>query len=101
MSQREQHMTKRFFITGTDTGVGKTYFSCRLLAAWRAEGQQTIALKPIASGCTLTTDGLRNDDALQLQAAATVALPYAEVNPFAFEPPIAPHIAADLQGQTL
>ena len=92
-------MTSRFFITGTDTGVGKTYVSCQLLNQYKA--QKTIALKPLASGCTRTTEGLRNEDALLLQAAATVKLDYAEVNPFAFEPAIAPHIAADLYSEKL
>lgn len=94
-------MTKRYFITGTDTGVGKTFFSCQWLAQLKQAGRKTIALKPLASGCVTTPNGLRNDDALLLQAAASIALPYAAVNPFAFEPAIAPHIAAALQGTTL
>lgn len=94
-------MTKRYFITGTDTGVGKTFFSCRWLAALKRQGCKTIALKPVASGCVTTPKGLQNEDALLLQAAASVALPYVEVNPFAFEPAIAPHIAATLQGVTM
>ncbi len=65
------------------------------------QGKTTIGFKPIASGCTVTAAGLRNDDALQLQAAATLKLTYQQVNPFAFEPAIAPHIAADLAGSCL
>ena len=94
-------MTQRFFITGTDTGVGKTYVSCQLLRNLKAQGKSTIALKPLASGCADTTEGLRNEDALLLQQAATVKLNYTDINPFAFEPPIAPHIAANLCGASV
>ncbi|MFP5440613.1 MAG: dethiobiotin synthase [Gammaproteobacteria bacterium] len=88
--------TKRrtFFIAGTDTGVGKTHVACTLLQAFARTGQSTLGLKPVASGCTATADGLRNDDALALIAAATVKLPYAQVNPCAFAAPVSPHIAA-------
>ncbi|MCX7122634.1 MAG: dethiobiotin synthase [Gammaproteobacteria bacterium] len=89
-------MNTRFFITGTDTGIGKTYFSGQLLQHLNAQGQQTIALKPLASGCERTEIGLRNEDACLLQKAASIHLPYEKINPFAFEAPIAPHIAADL-----
>lgn len=89
---------KRFFITGTDTGVGKTYFACHFLQQLKANGQSTVALKPLATGCDAN---LHNEDALLLQQAATVQLPYKEINPVAFEPPIAPHIAAARVGQKL
>jgi dethiobiotin synthetase len=58
-------------------------------------------MKPVASGCERTSAGLRNDDALQLQRQSSVALPYALVNPYAFEPPIAPHIAAARAGEII
>ena len=87
-------MGKAYFITGTDTDAGKTLVTTGLLeSAWRKEFQ-TLALKPVAAGCEMTDEGLRNDDALKLIDAATLDLPYEQVNPFAFEPPIAPHIAA-------
>jgi len=85
---------KVFFVTGTDTGVGKTHASVALLQALAAQGRTTLGLKPVAAGCDATTDGLRNEDALALQAAATVKLPYAQVNPVALAEAIAPHIAA-------
>ncbi len=94
-------MSRRYFITGTDTGVGKTYVSCQLLQKFKAEGKRTIALKPLASGCEHTAAGLRNEDALLLQTAASVPLPYETINPYAFEPPIAPHLAAALASTTL
>ena len=85
---------KRWFITGTDTEIGKTRVSCDLARYLVARGERVAALKPIASGCEETADGLRNDDALALMAAANVPLPYEQVNPYAFKPPMAPHLAA-------
>lgn len=89
------------FVTGTDTEVGKTYASCALLAAARAHGLIAAALKPVASGCERTPDGLRNDDALRLLAASNAGQDYAAVNPVALEPAIAPHIAAARTGEEL
>lgn len=88
-------MTQYYFITGTDTGVGKTYVTTRLLEQFQQQGLRTIGLKPLASGCEKTRLGLRNDDAVQLQQTASIKLPYEQVNPFAYEPAIAPHIAAN------
>lgn len=85
---------RTFFVTGTDTGIGKTHVNCALLRAFGAQGYSTLGLKPVASGCLATAEGLRNDDALQLMSASTLPLPYAQVNPFAFEAPISPHLAA-------
>lgn len=82
------------FITGTDTGAGKTRVACALLRRAREEGVEACGYKPVASGCTRTRAGLRNEDALALQAAAGTREPYAEINPYAFEPAIAPHLAA-------
>lgn len=92
---------RKIFITGTDTGIGKTYATTQLIKHLNHEGYCTIALKPLASGCMQTNKGLRNEDALLLQKTASMSLTYETVNPFAFEPPIAPHLAAKLQGQTL
>ena len=92
-------MKKRIlFITGTDTDVGKTYISVGLLTFFANQGFKTIGLKPIASGCS---EGGKNDDALNLQQAATVLLPYEKVNPFALQKPIAPHLAAKSMGISL
>ncbi|TBW56846.1 dethiobiotin synthase [Marinobacter halodurans] len=95
-------MAKRtFFVTGTDTGVGKTLVSAVLLRAAAQAGLRTVAIKPVASGCEETPEGLRNEDALALQAAMTEALPYDQVNPVALAPAIAPHIAAVQAGRQL
>jgi len=91
-------MMNSLFVTGIDTEVGKTRISVALIALLQQQGHKVAAMKPIASGCELTAEGLRNDDALQLQQQADVNLPYELVNPYAFEPAIAPHIAAKQAG---
>ncbi|WP_428311639.1 dethiobiotin synthase [Hydrocarboniphaga sp.] len=92
---------KTLFITGTDTGVGKTHVSSLLLSAARAAGVRACGYKPVASGCERIDGELRNEDALALQAAAGTREPYAAINPYAFEPAIAPHIAARQAGVTI
>ena len=83
------------FVTGTDTGVGKTVVACALARGLAAAGRRVAVMKPIASGAERTPEGLRNADALALLACANVPLAYADVNPYCFEPAISPHIAAD------
>ncbi|MEP6886114.1 MAG: dethiobiotin synthase [Gammaproteobacteria bacterium] len=91
-------MSRALFVTGTDTGVGKTRVAAALCRAFAARGKRVAAMKPVASGCTATPDGLRNQDALALLAAMNVRARYSEVNPYPFEPAIAPHIAAEEAG---
>lgn len=91
-------MSKTWFVTGTDTGVGKTAVSCGLLAAAAARGLRTAAVKPVAAGCD---ENGQNEDALYLQAAMTDDLEYSQINPVALEAAIAPHIAAQLEGKSL
>ena len=91
-------MTQSYFVTGTDTEVGKTAVACALLEAANQCGLKTAAIKPVAAGCD---DQGRNDDALQLQQAMSVAMPYEQVNPVALQAAIAPHIAAAREGRTL
>lgn len=90
-----------FFVTGTDTGVGKTWVSCRLLERAKEAGLRCYGLKPVAAGCEDTADGLRNEDALALMAASSVELPYEQVNPVALKAAVAPHIAAQQDGKTV
>ena len=87
-----------YFITGTDTDVGKTVVTLGLMQVLQARGCRVAAMKPVASGCQSTPVGLRNDDALRLQQQASMELDYALVNPYAFAPAIAPHIAAGQLG---
>lgn len=94
-------MSLAFFIAGTDTDVGKTTVAAGLLRAARQAGLSTVAGKPVASGCVRTADGLRNSDALALLSECSLPLDYAEVNPLALEPAIAPHLAASEAGLTL
>ncbi len=86
------------FVTGTDTGVGKTLIACGLARALAGRGQKVAVFKPVASGARPTPDGLRNADAEALLAASNVPAAYADVNPYCFEPAISPHIAADEAG---
>ena len=83
-----------FFVTGTDTGIGKTRVTAGLLQAFARAGRKTVGMKPVASGAAMTPEGLRNEDALALQAAASERRPYALVNPYCFAPAVAPHLAA-------
>ena len=87
-----------YFVTGTDTGVGKTLVACALLRALAGAGHRTIGMKPVAAGAVRMHDGLLNDDVAQLRAASTVDADLALVNPYCFEPAIAPHIAARQAG---
>jgi len=87
-----------YFVTGTDTGIGKTFSSVALLHALRAGGASAVGMKPVASGCEATPDGLRNDDALALQAGSNPRPDYALVNPYALPEPTAPQIAAERAG---
>lgn len=87
-------MAAGLFVTGTDTEVGKTWVSAWLIRALAAKGYRVAGMKPVASGCRQVNGDLRNADAEALMAASNVATSYDEVNPFAFEPAIAPHIAA-------
>ncbi|WP_025131225.1 dethiobiotin synthase [Pseudomonas sp. PH1b] len=94
-------MSPAYFITGTDTDVGKTTIAAGLLYAARLAGLSTAAGKPVASGCEPSPQGLRNADALALLAQSSLSLSYQEVNPIAFEPAIAPHLAAREAGVAL
>ena len=94
-------MKRGFFIAGTDTGVGKTRVACGLLAALAHAGYTVAGMKPVASGCHESPSGLRNDDAEALLSQSTVPLEYGDVNPYAFAPPIAPNLAAELAGGTI
>ncbi|MCB1760358.1 MAG: dethiobiotin synthase [Gammaproteobacteria bacterium] len=87
-------MHSGYFITGTDTGCGKTLVTLGLMWRLQASGYSVLGMKPVASGCERRAEGLRNEDALRIQRQGSRRLPYEEINPFAFEPPIAPHLAA-------
>ncbi|MFT2090654.1 dethiobiotin synthase [Paraglaciecola sp. 2405UD69-4] len=92
---------RTFFVTGTDTEVGKTFISAALLQGLADKHYKTAAYKPIAAGCSMIKAGLRNQDALTLLGCSTLELSYKEVNPIAYEPPIAPHLAAAAIGASI
>ncbi len=87
-----------YFITGTDTGVGKTWATLALMKAMQNKGKAVVGMKPVACGCEETSEGLRNDDAVKILQQSSQLLNYKTVNPYAFEPAVAPHIAAGLAG---
>ncbi len=95
------NIARGIFITGTDTGVGKTLASCLLMDALIKQGNNVVGMKPIASGGEKANGALKNDDAIKLIEHANVDAPYQLVNPYCFEPPIAPHIAARQSGQQI
>jgi dethiobiotin synthetase len=94
-------MTRGFFISGTDTGVGKTSVSLGLMRALQAQGHAVAGMKPVASGCHSAANGLENDDALRLQRCSSLPVEYAQVNPYAFEQAVAPHLAARLSSTSI
>ena len=91
-------MNTAVFIAGTDTGIGKSLVAAGLLRALQAQGVRALGMKPVASGCTVTAQGLRNDDAELLRTHGSGAPDYALVNPYALPEPIAPHLAAAQAG---
>lgn len=86
------------FVTGTDTGCGKTLISTLLIRALRKRGLRVAGFKPIAAGAAECDGVLQNDDALALAAAAGLDLPYAQINPYCFASPVSPHLAAAEEG---
>lgn len=95
-------MTKHtFYITGTDTDAGKTWVTSECLKALSAARINGIGMKPVASGCEMTSEGLRNDDAMKLMAASALALPYRLINPISLREPTAPEIAAKHDGMEI
>ena len=87
-------MKQSWFITGTDTGVGKTRVSAALLCALAQRGRRAVGMKPVASGCMQTPRGLVSEDAQILHAAGNVEIDETELNPYAFAAGTAPHLAA-------
>ncbi|MES2858016.1 MAG: dethiobiotin synthase, partial [Pseudomonadota bacterium] len=82
------------YVTGTDTGIGKTLASCALVHALRGQGLRVAGMKPVASGCEKIDGQWKNADAMALQAAGEPGIAYADINPFALEHPLAPELAA-------
>jgi dethiobiotin synthetase len=94
-------MSRGFFITGTDTDVGKSWVTAGLMVKLQQQGRRVVGMKPVASGCSDTPAGLRNADALLLQRLGSVVIDYDTINPYRFLPAIAPHLAAAQAGQRI
>jgi dethiobiotin synthetase len=94
-------MEQSWFITGTDTEIGKTWCTLALIQHFKNQGLRVAGMKPIASGCHRSKAGFRNRDAKQILKLSGLDVPYEWVNPYAFAPPIAPHLAAAQAGQTI
>lgn len=90
-----------YFITGIDTGIGKTKCSLAIMHYFKRKGYSVIGMKPVATGCQYIDKQLKNDDALLLQKNASLFIPYASVNPYAFKSPVSPNIAAIQTGKTI
>lgn len=86
-----------FFITGTDTGIGKTYTTITLMRKLAASGKRVAGMKPIASGASMISGALKNEDALLIQAECSMRHDYDMINPFTMALPISPNIAADIE----
>lgn len=86
-------MQQGYFITGTDTNVGKTWVTVTLMHFFKGQGKSVVGMKPVASGCLMQNGRLENEDALLIQENASVQIDYDLINPYAYEMPVSPHIA--------
>jgi dethiobiotin synthetase len=92
-------VTNGVFVTGTDTGVGKTLVACALLRALAARGRRAVGMKPVAAGIDAASGC--NEDVVALARAGNVDAPREERNPYAFADAIAPHLAARAAGASI
>lgn len=86
-------MEQGYFITGTDTNVGKTWATIALMRYFKNRGKSVIGMKPVAAGCLMLDGQLKNEDALLIQENASLSVDYDLINPYAYELPVSPHIA--------
>ncbi|MEY3289656.1 MAG: dethiobiotin synthase [Pseudomonadota bacterium] len=86
-------MEKGYFITGTDTNVGKTWVTIALMRYFKRQGKTVIGMKPVAAGCFNQDGQLKNEDALLIQENASLQIDYDLINPYAYQLPVSPHIA--------
>lgn len=91
-------MIKSYFVTGTDTDAGKTHVACQIITQYVAQGLKVVGMKPVAAGCELVNGEWLNGDVQKLSAASNVKAPRELVNPYCFNEPIAPHLAANMAG---
>jgi len=86
-------MEKGYFITGTDTNIGKTWTTVTLMRYFKIQGKSVVGMKPVASGCRVQDGRLRNEDALLIQQNTSLSVDYDLINPYTYELPVSPHIA--------
>ncbi|MCW8890640.1 MAG: dethiobiotin synthase, partial [Sedimenticola sp.] len=96
-----ESMGRGYFITGTDTDSGKTVITLGMMQLLKRQGLRVAGMKPVAAGAEQAEQGWRNSDALQIQAHSTDSIDYETLNPYLFEPAIAPHVAAEQVGVTI
>ena len=94
-------MAKGIFITGTDTGVGKTYVASGIAASLRAQGVNIGVMKPAETGCRIRSGDLIPADAIRLAKAAGAHDPLTLINPYRFRKPLAPSVASELEGKKI
>lgn len=94
-------MPRGYFITGTDTDCGKTEITLGLMQLLQSQGHSVLGMKPVASGAVPSQGGLRNEDAQRIRQQGSHRVDYQRINPFAYEPPIAPHLAAEQAGESI
>lgn len=86
-------MQRGYFITGTDTDVGKTWATISLMQYFKNQGKTVIGMKPVAAGCLMQNGRFCNEDALLIQANSSIPIGYELINPYAYEAPVSPHLA--------
>jgi dethiobiotin synthetase len=101
LTSHQSFAVRRLFVTGTDTGAGKTLVACALLRAFAASGLRAVGMKPVATGCRPDAPDHANEDVAALVCASNVSAPVDLVNPYCYEPAIAPHLAARQAGSTI
>lgn len=89
------------FVTGTDTGIGKTLVACALLRSFAVSGLRAVGMKPVATGCRADALDRANEDIAMLVAASNIRAPVELINPYCFAPPIAPHLATQQAGTVI
>ena len=89
------------FVTGTDTEIGKTCLTLGLMQSFKNRDLSVAGMKPVASGAEISQGRLVNDDALKIQSVCSKKIDYELINPYTFREPIAPHIAAEKDGQSI
>jgi dethiobiotin synthetase len=90
-------MNNTYFITGTDTGIGKTFITCALLSFFQSKNLKVVGIKPISAGVQNFNNQKLNEDVFLLKKYSNIELDYKEINYYSFDKPVSPHIVAGLE----